>query len=81
MTVKQASGSGTTVGRIKSLGNGYGIVLDSLFPLPSVHELGPRPQRRKQVRAWLSDKRHEEDVNALITSLDWTWYLHRDKIW
>ena len=59
--------------------------------LPSFHELGPRPQRRKQVRAWLSDKRCEEDVDALITSLNWccglkhrlqlTWYLRRDKIW
>ena len=71
MTVNQASGSGTTVGRIKSLGNGYGIVLDYLFPLPSVHALGPRPQERKQFRAWLSDKRCEEDVNALISSLNW----------
>ena len=40
------------------------------FPLPSVHELGPRPQRRKQVRAWLSDKRCEEDVNTLISNLN-----------
>ena len=44
MTVNQASGSGTTVDRIKSMGNGHGVVLDTLFPLPSVHEWGPRPQ-------------------------------------
>ena len=69
MTVNQASGVGTTTGRIKSLGGGYGVVLDSLFPLPSVHELGPRPQGRKQVRAWLCGKRREEDVNALISDL------------
>ena len=71
MTANQVSGSGTTVGRIMSLGNGHGVVLDSLFPLPSVHELGLPPQERKQVRAWLSDKRCEEDVNALISSLNW----------
>ena len=69
--MNQASGSGTTFGRIKSLGNGHGIVLDSLFPLPSVHELGPRPQGREQVRAWLSDKRCEDDLNAFISSLNW----------
>ena len=43
MTVNQASGSGTTVGRIKSLKDGYGVVLDTLFPLPLVCELGRRP--------------------------------------
>ena len=42
-----------------------------MFPLPLTRELGPRPQGRKQVRAWLRDKRHEEDVNALISSLKW----------
>ena len=71
MTANQASGIGTTTGRIKSWGDGYGVVLDSLFPLPLVHELGPRPQGRKRVRAWLCDKRREEDVNALISSLNW----------
>ena len=45
--------------------SGYGVVLDSIFPLLLVHELGPRPQERRQVRAWLRDKSHEEDVNAL----------------
>ena len=44
MTVRQASGEGTTTGQIKSLGGGYGVVLDSLFLLPFVHELGPRPE-------------------------------------
>ena len=62
MTVNQASRSGTPVGRIKSLGNGRGVVLDSLFPLQSVHELGPPPQRRKQARGWLNGKRCEENV-------------------
>ena len=71
MTANQASGIWTTTGRIKSWGDGYGVVLDSLFPLPLVHELGPRPQEGKRVRAWLCDKRREEDVNALISSLNW----------
>ena len=52
MTVNQASGLETTVGRIKSLNVCYGVVLDTLFPLPLVCELGPRPQERWQVRAW-----------------------------
>ena len=47
------------------------VVLDSIFPLPLVHELGPRPQGRRQVRACLRDKRREEDVNALVSSLNW----------
>ena len=51
MTVSQASGEGTTAGRIKSLKDGYGVVLDAIFPLPLTRELGPRPQGRKQVRA------------------------------
>ena len=68
MTVNQASGIWTTTGRIKSLEGGYGVVLDSLFPFPLVHELGPRPQGRKQVRA--CDKRREEDVNALVSGLN-----------
>ena len=71
MTVNQASGKGTTAGRIKTLKDGYGVVLDTIFPLPLVRELGPRPQERRQVRAWLRDKRREEDVNALISSLNW----------
>ena len=71
MTENQASGVGTTAGRIKSLRNGYGVGLDFLFPLPSTHQLGPRPLGRKRVRAWLSDKRHEEDANALVSSLNW----------
>ena len=54
--------------RIKSLGGAYGVVLDSLFPLPSVYELGPRPQGRKQVRALLCDKKRVEDV---ISDLNW----------
>ena len=70
MTVNQASGPGTTAGRIKSLEDGYGAVLDTIFPLHLVHQLGPRPQERRQVRAWLRDKRREEDVNALISSLN-----------
>ena len=64
MAVNQASGPGTTAGRIKSLKDGYGVVLDTLFPIPLVRELGPRPHRWRQVRAWLRDKRREEDVNA-----------------
>ena len=52
MTVRQARGEGTTTGRIKSLGGGYGVVLDSLFLLPFVHELGPPPEGWRQVRAW-----------------------------
>ena len=44
MTMNQASGTGTTTGRIKSLKDGYGVVLDTIFPLPLVQELGPRPQ-------------------------------------
>ena len=71
MTVGQASGEGTTAGRIKSLKDGYGVVLDSTLPLPLVRQLGPRPHGRVQVRAWLRDKRREEDVNALISSLNW----------
>ena len=63
--------TGTTTGRIKSLEDGYGVVLDSIFPLPLVHELGPRPQGRRQVRAWLRVKRREEVANALISSLNW----------
>ena len=59
---------GQWTGRSKSLKDGYGVVLDTIFPL--VHELGPRPQGQRQVRAWLSDKRREEDVNALISSLN-----------
>ena len=43
----------------------------TIFPLPLVHELGPRPQGGSQVRAWLRDKRREEDVNGLISSLNW----------
>ena len=39
MTVSQASGEGTTAGRIKSLKDRYGVVLDSIFPLHLVHEL------------------------------------------
>ena len=35
LTLNQASGIGTTIGRIKSLEGGCGVVLDSLFPLPS----------------------------------------------
>ena len=70
-TVSQASGERTTAGRIKSLKDGCGDVLDSIFPLPLVHELGPRPQGRRQVRAWLREKRREEDVNALISNLNW----------
>ena len=46
-------------------------MLDTIFPLPLIHELGPRPQERRQLRAWLRDKRREEDVNALISSLNW----------
>ena len=69
MTVSQASGEETTACRIKK--DGYGVVLDSIFPLPLVHELGPRPQVRRQVRAWLRDKRREEDVNALISRPNW----------
>ena len=34
MTMNQASGTGTTTGRIKSLKDGYGVVLDTIFPLP-----------------------------------------------
>ena len=71
MTVNQVSGEGTTAGRIKSLKDGCGVMLDTIFPLPLVHELGPRPHGRRQVRAWLRDKRREEDVNALISSLNW----------
>ena len=71
MNVNQANGEGTTAGRIKSLKDGYGVVLDTIFPLRLVHELGPRPQGRRQVRAWSRDKRREEDVNALISSLIW----------
>ena len=67
MTANQASGIGTTAGRIKSRGDDYGVVLDSLLPLP----LGPRPQGRKRMRAWMCDKRREEDVNALVSSLHW----------
>ena len=59
MTVNQISGQG-----------GYGVMLDTIFPLPLVHELGPRPHGRGQVRAWLRDKRREEDINALISSLN-----------
>ena len=55
MTVNQASGPGTTAGRIKSLKDGC-VVLDTIFPLPLVHELGPRPQERRQVRAWFVTK-------------------------
>ena len=68
MAVNQVSGHGTTAGRIKLLKDGYGVVLDSFFPPPLVHELGPRPQGRRQ---WLRDERREKDVNALISSLDW----------
>ena len=57
-TVNQASGPGTTAGRIK-LEDGYGVVLETIFPSPLVHELGPRLQGRRQVRAWLRDKRCE----------------------
>ena len=71
MTVSQASGEGTTAGRIKSLKDGHGVVLDSIFPFSLVHELGPRQQGRRQARAWSRDKRREEDVNALISSLNW----------
>ena len=67
MTVSQASGEETTGGRVKSLKDGYGVVLDSIFPLPLVHELGPRPQERTQVRAWFRTKRREGDVNALCS--------------
>ena len=45
--MNQASGTGTTTGRIKSLKDGYGVVLDTIFPLPLVRELGPRPQGHK----------------------------------
>ena len=71
MTVNHASGVWTTAGRFKSLEGGYGVFLDSIFPLPLVRELGPRPQGRMQVRAWLCDKKREEDINALISSLNW----------
>ena len=40
MTVSHASGEGTTAGRIKSLKDGDGVVLDSIFPLHLVHEVG-----------------------------------------
>ena len=69
MTVSQASGEGTTTGRNKSLKDGDGVVLDSIFPLSIDDELGPRPQGRRQVRAWLRDKRREEDVNALFITV------------
>ena len=65
MTMNQDSGTGTTTGSIKSLKDGYGVVLDTIF------ELGPRPQGRRQVRAWSRDERCEEDINALISSLSW----------
>ena len=68
MTVSQASGERTTAGRIKSLKDGYGVVLDTIFPLHLTRELGPRLEGRKQVRTLLRDKRREEDVNALISS-------------
>ena len=51
-------------GRIKSLKDGYGVVLDSIFPLPLEHELAPRPQERRQVCTWLRDKRREEDAKC-----------------
>ena len=60
MTVNQVSGQETTTGRIKSLKDGYGVMLDTIFPSLLVHELGPRPHGRRQVRAWLLDKRREE---------------------
>ena len=44
-------------------------MLDTIFPL--VHELGPRPYGRRQVRARLREKRREEDINVLISSLNW----------
>ena len=71
MTVNHASGVWTTAGRFKYLEGGYSVFLDSIFPLPLVCELGPRPQGRMQVRAWLCDKKREEDINALISSLNW----------
>ena len=71
MTVIQAGGEGTTAGRIKSLKDGCGVVLASIFPLPLDHELGPRPQGRRQVRACFRDKRRKEVVNALASSLNW----------
>ena len=43
---------------------GYGVELDQLFPLPLVFELGPRPPRRRQVRARLRDRRREDDSMA-----------------
>ena len=80
MTVNQASGPGTTAGRIiMSLEDGYGVVLDTIFPLPLVHELEPRPQGRRQVRAWLRDKRREEDGQEHRLHL--IRCLHRGKIW
>ena len=39
MTVNQASREGTTAGRIKSLKDGYGVVLDTIFPLLLAREL------------------------------------------
>ena len=47
MTVCQASGEETTAGRIKSLKDGYGVVLDTIFASPLTPVLGPRPQGRK----------------------------------
>ena len=41
------------------------------LPVAPGSALGPRPQEWRQVRAWLRDKRREEDVNALISSLNW----------
>ena len=71
MTVNQVNGQGTTTGRIKSLEDGYGVMLDTIFPLPLMRELGPRLHGLRQVRAWLRDKRRGEDINALISSLYW----------
>ena len=45
--------------------------MDTIISLPLVRELGPHPQRRSQLRAWLRNERREEGINALISSLNW----------
>ena len=85
--MSQASGEETTAGRIKSLKDDYGVVLDSIFPLPLVHEFGLRPQGRRQVRAWLRDKRTPIPLSRVSVGapgqerrLQLIRCLHRDKI-
>ena len=84
MTVRQASGEGTTTGRLKSLGGG--VVLDSLFLLPFDHELGPRPEEVEagaRMARRMSIPLYRVSFGALGQRhrLQLTRHLHRDKIW